>query len=882
MKKHIKIFISVILIFILNYSYSQSLNDFTNINFLELNTSQIDILLKKASDEGYNQLDLIKIAKSKGYSKDQIKELETKFESSEILNRAASNATFPLKNSRLRKQYNEEIKIVRSKKSKVFGYDIFKGNGFLTFQNNYNMPTPDDYILGPGDNLYIDIFGESERYFQGEISPDGTFIVENIGPINLSGLSIKRAKQKLISKLSPLYTGLPRKKTFVNLSLGSPRSISINVIGEVNIPGTYTFSALNTVFNALYVAGGITENATLRDIKVYRNNKLVEEVDLYDYLNSGDASRNLRLKDEDLIIVETYTNRIELKGNVKKPGIYEFSDSETLTDILNYSGGFNDRAYKNSVKLTRISDNKLKIIDVNEDSFDNFKLKAGDIYEASEVLDLYANRIIIQGAVYRPGEYSISENMSVKDLIEKSGGLKPDAYFDEATIIRTKNDYSTEIIPINLTDFLNDKSKFFKLQKEDVLRIYSINNMEETKYIEIIGEVNNPGIYFYSKNIDLKQLILISGGLKSHASTSRVEVSRFSNSNTFNSNKNANIITLDLEKENNFILKPFDKVVIRKNSDYIAQKYVKIQGEVLHPGIYSISSSGERIFDIIERAGGIKESAYLGGASLYRISNDYIKDNSIEKKIKDLQKLKDSYINQLKFLSESDSLLLKKINKNIINLNNLNLKNKEFELFSNYSIISDDTDKNYQYNNNSKMNDKNLVTSSFEESNIFKSAINSRKNQLLEKDSLLTYSSNSKYESIGINFNDISEKSNDLLLEDGDIIVIPKKLETVKSNGELLYPNILKFKSNKSFNYYISLSGGYGNNAKKSKSYVIYPNGNVARTKKFLIFNIYPKIEPGSEIIVPKKIKRSTSDMNSILNYSTTLATLFLVISQIN
>jgi protein involved in polysaccharide export with SLBB domain len=661
----------------------------------------------------------------------------------------------------------------------------------------------------------------------------------------LNGLTIKKAKEKLISKLEPIYTGLSSKRTNLNLSLGTPRSIRVNIIGEVNLPGTYSFSALNTAFNAIYVAGGINENATLRNIKIFRNNKLVETIDLYKYLVSGDNSSNLRLENNDLILVGAYENRVEVKGSVKKPGIYEIKDSESFNDLINYFGGFKERAFTNSIKLTRVVEDELMIIDVEKNKFDEFKIKAGDIFQVDEVLNKFSNRVIVLGAVNRPGNYSISKNMSVKELINKSGGLKSDVYLKRATIKRTNKDYSTDIISFNLSDLLNDKIDDIKIVKEDVLTIFSINNLAEEKYIEISGEVNLPGTYPFSNNLEIDELILLAGGLSNDANSSRIEISRVVKSDEINSNSLAEIFEYDLDKSLDFKVQPYDQIIIRKNPNSYSQKFITIEGEVAYPGNYALSSKNERISDVIKRAGGFKNMAFLQGATLFRLTESFQPSSDELKKISSLKNLRETIFKNKEFLTESELLLLDRLDN---------------------EIKKSDEEKN-----------NNLDLSN--------SAKTERIKEIAKRNSAESYLSSNKYESIGIDLMNIVNSSgskSDLVLYEGDIIVVPKKLETVKLRGELLYPNTVRFSSNKSFKYYLDGAGGFDSNAKKSGSYVVYANGDVARTKKFLFFNIYPKIEPGAEIIVPKKSEKNPLGVSQLLNYTTGLATLILAISQIN
>ena len=495
-----KIFKSFIgLIFILSFSfttYSQSFDDLSNVNFSELNDSQIDLLLRRAGSQGYNQFDLLKMARAQGFTQADIENLDKRFKSAQTIARVAESASAPLEETRLRKQWLENIEIFRENDSDVFGYNVFTGTSFLSFQSNLNLPTPSDYILGAGDKMFIDVYGESESYFQAEISPEGYAILENIGPVNLNGLSLEKAKLRLTNKFKKVYPGIQSRKTFLNISVGIPRAIRINIAGEVNLPGTYNFSAFNTLYNALYVAGGITENATLRDIKLFRNNKLISTVDVYKFLTEGDGSSNVRLENNDLILVNTYSNRISIDGAVKSPGKFEMKDKETLLDLLNYAGGLSENAFKKSIKLTRIIDGQLKVVDINSDQFDFFKPMDGDKYMIEKIIEKYNNRVMVNGAVFRPGTFSLTEEMTVKNLIDKAEGLKSDVFFDKAYVTRTNEDYSTSTIALNLKDEL--KNPNFIFQEEDVLNILSINDLSEENYIEISGQVNNPGIFPFS------------------------------------------------------------------------------------------------------------------------------------------------------------------------------------------------------------------------------------------------------------------------------------------------------------------------------------------------------------------------------------------------
>jgi protein involved in polysaccharide export with SLBB domain len=837
----------LLICFLLSFqNFSQNFSDLSNINFSDLNNTQIDLLLRRASSQGYNQFDLLKIAKSQGLNQSELEKLDKRFKSAETIARVSANASTPLEETRLRKRWEEEMEVFREIKSDIYGYEVFRGNTFLSFQSNLNIPTPLDYVIGPGDKLFIDIYGQSENYYQSEVSPDGDVILENIGPVNLNGLSLENAKKRLLSRFKTIYTGINNKTTFVNISVGIPRAVRVNIVGEVNLPGTYNFSAFNTVYNAIYVAGGITEKATLREIKLYRNNKLVNTVDIYKFLNKGDGTSNIRLENNDLIVVGPYTNRVTIEGAVKIPGKFETKNDETLADLLSYSGGLSENAFKKSIKLTRIIDGELKIVDINSDQFQFFKPMSGDKYQVDQIIEKYNNRVIVSGAVYRPGTFSVYEGMSIKDLIEKAGGLKSDVYYEKAYITRTNKDYSTTTITLDLQNEMNKPS--FLLKEEDILNILSLNDLSEDNYVEIMGEINNPGVFPYSENLSVSDLILLAGGFKENASSSRIEINRRLSVNKLNDNNITEILTFDLNKNINkssLTIKPFDQVIVRKNPNFYVQQYARVEGEVMYPGKYAISSKNERISDLINRSGGFKNMAYLKGATLIRLTEFAEIKSDLTKKIKNLNDLKSKVSSKKGTLTESEVLLIQRIDED---LNNLEAQKNDSKNLGSYAKTE-------------------------------------RISEIIKKNSVQGDIPVSKSEAIGIDLEAIikSPKSkSDLLLKEGDVIVVPKKLETVRLRGELLYPTTVRFIPNKSLKYYINSSGGFDNKAKRSDTYIVYANGDVARTKKFLFFNIYPKAEPGSEVIVPKKPLKNPIAANQLLSFTTGLATLILAINQIN
>jgi len=843
-KTAILILYTITLVFGFNDLKGQDFSDISNLNLRELTDPQIDLLLRRAGAQGYNEFDILKIAQSQGFTLDEIDKLDKRFKSAKNVNRIAETATAPLEETRLRKQWLQDIEVFREIDSDVFGYNVFRGTSFLSFQSNLNLPTPSDYILGPGDKIFIDIYGESEAYYQVEVSPEGNALLENIGPVSLSGLKLNDAKNRLKNKLRKIYTGISSGKTSINISVGIPRAIRINIAGEVQLPGTYNFSAFNTLYNALYVAGGITEDASLRDIRLYRNNKLISSVDVYDFLKSGDMSTDVRLDNGDLILVGTYKNRVTIKGNVITPGRFEFIEDESLLDLINYAGGFRENAYRKSVKITRIFDDKLKIVDVNSDQFEFFNLKSGDIVEVGQIINKFENKVVIKGSVYRPGIYSFEEGLSLKKLIEKSEGLKPDTYFEKAIITRTNEDLSTTTISFNLRNELSKNDDQIFLKQDDVVSISSINDLREDRYLEISGEINNPGIYPYSQNIKLNDLIIIAGGLKNKATLRNIEVSRLKSSNNNDFDKSSEIMYVNLNENNDsFELKPFDHIIIRKDPSIEALTYANIEGEVKYPGKYAISSRKERISDFIQRAGGIKDYAYLKGGTLIRKTEFFDKKSETDKQIDDLEKLKDKLVSSSNLSKAEESLLLR-VDENINKLKTQNSSNQDFSDYVKKERVSE-------------ILERNLST---------------------EK-----YTTNMS-ESIGINLESILKNpgsKSDLLVQEGDIIVVPKKLETVRLRGELLYPTTVRHMPSRGLKYYINSSGGFDSKAKRNGTYVVYANGDVARTKKFLFFNLYPKAEPGCEVIVPRKSEKNPLAVSQILNFTTGLAALLIAINQI-
>ena len=447
MRSKIKWTCIIVFFFCSQLMFSQALPDFSTINVSELSDTQVELLIQRANAAGLSQGELLQMAKAQGVSVQDIAKLNSRIGDYKN-NRAASVSSSPIDDSRLRKSYIDSIAKKSTLRSDIFGLDVFKNSSFLSFQNDLNMPTPLDYQLGPGDEIFIDVYGQSESYYQAEVNPDGNILLENIGPISVSGLTVKEAKARVARKLGSAYEGLKgvEPNTFLSLSIGQLRTIKVNIVGSVQIPGTYGMSSLSSAFNALYAAGGITEKGTLREIKIFRKSKLVSVVDVYDFIVNGNSKKNIRLKNDDVLIIGPYTNRVTLNGAVKVPGRFELKGEETLETLLEYSGGFSEKAFSKSIKVNRIVDGERVVADVNDDQFQVFVPRPGDVFEVSEVLDRYSNRVVVKGAVFRPGNFSITPQSTVKGLIENSEGIRPDAFLNRAFITRTKDDFNTEIV----------------------------------------------------------------------------------------------------------------------------------------------------------------------------------------------------------------------------------------------------------------------------------------------------------------------------------------------------------------------------------------------------------------------------------------------------
>lgn len=528
-------------------------------------------------------------------------------------------------------ELNERLnRFMKEKEKKIFGRDIFN-NEILTFEPLLNIATPDNYVLGPGDEVIIDVWGASQDNIRETISPDGNIIVQGYGPLHLSGLTAKEANARVKNELSKIYSGINTGNSSILLTLGNIRSIQVNVMGEVLMPGTYTLPSLASVFHALYNAGGVNPIGTLRSIKVFRGGKEVADVDIYEYLLKGKNNLNITLQDGDVIVVNPYENQVTLEGKIKRPMLYEMKKDEVVSDLLQYAGGFTGDAYKKSIRVIRKSGRERQVFNVDDNEFNLFTLSDGDMVTVDSVLDRFENRIEVRGAVYREGLYALGEDMqTVKQLLEKAEGLRGDAFPNRAVIYREKPDLSMEVLAIDVLGIASGKVDDIKLKKNDVLYIPSIFELREDYTIAVKGDVGHPGTYKFVDNMTLEDLVVQAGGLLESASTIRVDVSRRIKDpkSTSAGDRRAETYTFALKNglivsgPSDFSLQPFDEIYVRRSPGYQKQQNVLVEGEVVFGGEYTLAKKGERLSDLVKRAGGLTAEAYPEGARLTRKLTD--------------------------------------------------------------------------------------------------------------------------------------------------------------------------------------------------------------------------------------------------------------------
>ncbi|KKB52882.1 hypothetical protein HMPREF1212_01039 [Parabacteroides sp. HGS0025] len=756
--------------------------------------------------------ELLDKAKQAGMSEEQIQQEMSKYidkttttqqsQAEQLTPEKETPGRVPLTNKELPplELQREENKPVQKLEEIVFGREIFSEKN-LTFEPVLNIPTPVNYRLSAGDEVLIHVWGDSELNLKLTISPDGTIIIPDIGPVALSGLTIEAAEQRIRQELGRIMATIDGREpnTFVSVSLGQIRSIKVNIVGEAVVPGTYTLTSLATLFNALYAAGGVNNIGSLRSIKVYRNSKEIANLDVYNYLLHGEYNTNIRLEDNDMIIIGPYEQLVVAKGKIKRNRIFELKKGETLSQLLDMAGGFTGDAYTKDVTVKRKSGTRYQIATVTEEQFPTFTFHDGDSLLVDSVIPFYENRITISGAIWRPGEYELSPSVhTVKQLIQQAAGLKGDEFIGRAQITRLNPDFTHSVIAINIQDILNGTSPDIELQNEDQLYIPSLFDLREPYTIKVGGAVNQADTVLpYRKNMTIEDAIVLAGGLQEAAATVNVEVARrIKNPQSSQSTEQiAKVFKFTLKDgletssgDTLFTLAPFDEVYVRFSPGYQKQQVVKVNGEVMFAGSYALPHKNTRLSDLIKESGGITPGAYVKGASLKR-------------------KLSDDEIRQVETL---------------LQLSNANKQSKD------------------------------SISLSMADIHDYPVGIN------LEK---------------ALSHPGCTE---DLVLQDGDILYIPQLQSTVKISGAVTYPNSITYNKGMSVRDCLSQAGGY-NDLSRKYPIVIYMNGQVATTRKTgIFFKRYPKVEPGCEIVVPSKSQRdrgaSLSEIMSISSSATSMA----------
>ncbi len=761
---------------------------------MALTDEQVIAYIKTEAATGKSQNQIAKELLAQGVSADQIRRIRSQYE--EERNTQVNATTGGALRSRLREEVAEseadnhavedvDESVVRKT---IYGHDIFNTPG-LTFEPNSNMATPKNYRLGPGDEVIIDIWGVSEDNIRQQISPDGRIMISQLGPVYLNGLTVDEANQQLKNIFAKKYAGVG-SDTDINLTLGQIRSIQIDVLDEVRRPGSFRISPFSKAFHALYHAGGVNDIGSVRNIDIYRNGKKISSVDIYDFLFKGKDVGNVRLQEGDVIIVPPYNELVHIEGNVKRPMFYELKNNESLSKLIEFAGGFTGDAYSDVVRVLRLNglDKELNTVDRTE--YASYPLKDGDVVSVGVVTDEFTNKVEIGGSVFRPGTYAISDNVkTLRQLIQTAEGLTDDAYLGRALMYREKPDRSLEILSINLGDIMDGTAADIELRKNDIINIININAITERGGFTIQGLVTSPGTYPYAEGTTLKDLILQAGGLREGASTARVEISRriIDQNATDATNQLAETFTvniengLDVSKAAEFILKPYDLVQVRKSPTYNPQQTVTLSGEVLYPGNYVIETRTERVSDVIRRAGGVLESAYVKGA----------------------------YLKRLRTADQRE------------------IRNETMRLASSHNQSEDS-----------------IIIDASATSNQYYVGIDLKK----------------AIESPG--------STEDFVLQAGDQIFIPEEQSTVSITGDVLFPNTVVYVPGKKLKYYIEQAGGYGDRAKKNKTYIVYMNGSIAKASG----NV--SIEPGCQIIVPTKPENQGFDWTRVLSIATTLGSI--------
>ena len=772
-----------------------------------MSDQQVLEYVKEGIKQGKEQKQMAAELARKGVTKEQAIRVKELYEKQNNVN--TSNATgTDINESRLREEMKENTSDMLedhpsaqdlSREDQVFGRNIFNTRN-LTFEPSSNLATPPNYRLGPGDEVIIDIWGASQNTIRQAISPDGTINIQKIGPVYLSGLTVSEANDYLKKSLNKIYNGLNNAtdpSSDIRLTLGNIRTIQINVMGEVVQPGTYALSAFSTVFHALYRAGGVSDIGSLRNVQLVRNGKKLTTLDVYEFIMKGNAQDDIRLQEGDVVIVPAYDVLVKISGKVKRPMRFEMKKDESLSTLIKYAGGFDADAYTRSLRVVRQNGEEYEVNTVKDLDYSVYKMRNGDVVTAEAILNRFTNKLEVRGAVYRPGIYQLSGTLNtVRELVNEAQGLTGDAFLNRSVLYRQHDDLTTEVLPIDIKSIMEGTSPNLALQKNDILYIPSIHDLSDLGNITVHGEVAKPDSYPYADNMTLEDLIIQAGGLREAASTVRVDVTRRIKNprSTADNDTIGQMFSFALKDgfvidgQPGFVLQPYDEVYVRRSPGYQAQQNVGIEGEILFGGTYALTSREERLSDLVNKAGGATNYAYLRGAKLTRIAN----------------------ADEKKRMADVIRLMRRQLGE---------------EMIDSLGIDVEDT---------------------------FTVGIDLEKALRNPK------------------------SSSNIVLREGDVISIPKNTNTVTINGAVMVPNTVSYLEGKDIDYYLNQAGGYSDNAKKSKKFIVYMNGEVTRVKG----NAKKQIEPGCEIIVPSKSKKRTN-VGEILGYATSFSSLGMMIASV-
>ena len=771
--------------------------------FAQMTDQQVLNYVKDGIREGKEQKQMAAELARRGVTREQAERVQRMYEHQTHTNVPSMQGT-DRNEARLRAETaNETTEILDeqptvqelAQEERVFGRNIFNTRN-LTFEPNNNMATPPNYRLGPGDEVIIDIWGASQNTIRQTISPDGTINLQELGPVYLSGLSVREAEKYLQSQLGKLYSN---ENNQIKVTLGNSRTIQVNIMGEVIQPGTYALSAFSTVLHALYRAGGVNPIGSLRAVRLVRGGKTIATVDVYDFILNGKIQDDISLQEGDVIIVPAYEMLVKISGNVKRNMKFEMKSGETLADLVSYSGGFDADAYSESLRIVRQNGEEYEVKTVGRGDFASTDLKDGDVVTVGAILNRFTNKVEIKGAVYRPDIYELGGRIkTVRQLIEQANGLMDDAFTTRAVLQRQRDDMTREVVPVDIRGIMAGTAADVTLRKNDILYIPSIHDLREFGDITVRGEVAQPGNYTYADNMTLEDIIIQAGGLREAASTARIDVARRikNPSSTNDSDTIGETYTFSLKDgfvisgEPGFLLQPYDQVYVRRSPGYQVQQNVSITGEVVFEGSYAMTSRHERISDLVQKSGGLTASAYARGARLTRIASP----------------------EERRRMANVVQMFERELGAGAVDSLGLRVD--------------------------------------------------------------LTYP-------IGIDLEAALASPGgdaDLVLREGDVLSVPKYNNTVKISGEVMMPNTVFYNSSATIKDYINQAGGYGQNAKKSKAFIVYMNGTMAKVRG----NASTQIEPGCEIIVPMRRKVDGNRIwTQILGSSTTLASLGMMIASI-